>query len=627
MQTNHLKKKLADILSNPKSKQTLIDFSDLLKNVAHRDDIFQMGQYLKVEEASLNEFQSINIAVLSDLTCHVVENYLHALLFTHQIKPNIYMPTSGKMTIEVLDKQSDLYRFKPDIILVLLDEQHVIDKMPTPWLVTQHLDMAVNETLHQLNHIISSINEHCSSLVIINTISLSYHLTDTILDYRSKAVMSISINNLNNAIFQLSQDYSQVVAIDSALILQRETVECLRDERLASYAGMRLHDSWLYAFSCEIVKVILAYKGITKKCLVLDLDNTLWGGIIGDDGIDGILLGGGYAGNAYKRWQQVIKQLKAQGVMLAINSKNELTNVLEVFEKHSDMCLTLEDFVCIKANWQPKSENMQAIASELNIGLDSIVFVDDSQAECELIRQYMPEVTTLHLTGEPSDYQTQLISLGLFNKLHITNEDILRTQDYQAEVKRKEHFHNYQDINAYLHSLDIHLRIFSISQLEVSRISQLSMRTNQFNLTGIRYSPQEVEAKIDNDAWLILGLETQDKFGKNGIVGALFIELIDNHMYIRNFLLSCRIFSRHIETAALSIVLSIAKQKQFTAVVGAFVPTTKNILFKDLYIQHHFERFDNSSVNTSFFINRLEKAIDIPTWLTVNTSFKEHSYA
>lgn len=567
---------------------------------------------------------NLNIAVLSNFTCDVIENQLRALLSSYPIQIDFYMAGFNQIEANVLHTKSALYHFNPDVIILLLDEHILFDRMPRPWIVSQYLKKATDETMNYIQNVLLSITENSHALIVTHTIPVSENSLNQVIDYHSKAMMSFSFCALNQMIIKASLDNQQIISIDSAVLLQNEQVTSLRDERLSLYASMHFHDTLLCQLSHEIVKIIVAKLGLTKKCLVLDLDNTLWGGIIGDDGVTGIALGGSDEGHAYKKFQQAIQQLKTQGVLLAINSKNTLENVTEVFSSHPDMCLSLADFVCVKVNWQPKNDNMRAISTLLNIHLDSMVFVDDNPAECALIQQDMPEVSILCLSTDPSCYVDELMRTGLFNQLAITQEDFSRTAMYHAEIQRKDFLISYHcdtNITAYLHHLNIQLDIFIPNAIQISRLSQLSLRTNQFNLTGIRYTQHEMNQLLLDEHYFIVGIETADRFGENGIVGAVFLEIIEHHLHIHNFLLSCRVFSREIETAICIKLLEFAQKKGFTSMMGQYVPSPKNSIVQDFYIKNGFQVYSEKKYSYQHLLNNIQA---VPAWINITSCVLEH---
>jgi FkbH-like protein len=605
-------------------KNDFNSYRALLNDRFDIEKINYIGKKVKALASNGDKYKNVRCAVLSNFTCNAIENYLRAFLFSHKVNLDLYLGGFNQIFTEIYNLESKLYTCNPEILIILVDEFLVLEQLPDLWTVATDLKKAVDNISASIEHAINYFSAKSDALIIVNTISVSEKTLNQIIDYRSKSLVHLYINQLNHEILKISVNNKQVITLDTNVLLQNSKVYSLRDERLSLYAAIRFHDSLLFKFSYEISKIIQAKLGLSKKCLVLDLDNTLWGGVIGDDDVEGIRLGGGYEGEAYIHFQKAIKLLKKQGVLLAINSKNEVENVVEVFNKHPDMHLSLDDFVAIKVNWLPKHENMKSIINTLNIGPDQFVFVDDNRAECEIVAKNIPEIHAINLSNDPAFYVDELLEAGLFDKLEITEEDQLRSNDYIAENKRKNYFLENNSIEDYLTNLGISLRIFIPNIIEIDRISQLTLRTNQFNLTNCRFTSNQIKSKLENK-WLIVGSESEDKFGKNGIIGAVMAEIIDNEIYIRNFLLSCRVFSRGIEKAILSKLLSHAKERNFSAVIGEYIPTKKNSIVKDFYSTNGFVE-DSFTLSHKKFIHNLIDINASPDWITITDCDLEYAY-
>ena len=288
-----------------------------------------------------------------------------------------------------------------------------------------------------------------------------------------------------------------------------------------------------------------------KKCLVLDLDNTLWGGILGEDGIDGIQLGGDYPGKAYTYWQQALLQLAHSGVILAICSKNNEADVIEAWNCNPNMVLKREHFGAVRINWQDKVTNIKGLADELNIGLDSMVFLDDNPSERELVKQLLPQVVVPEFPSKPYQLMPFFKHLldSYFRIYAVTDEDRAKTQQYQANALRHVEQSRFADLEGFLYSLDLQLEIIPADEHNLPRIAQMTQKTNQFNLTTYRYSESEIQQRLDNK-WRVYCLRVSDRFGDSGISGAIFLEPVgDEQVNIDSLLLSCRILGKGIEFA------------------------------------------------------------------------------
>ncbi|MGH9896004.1 MAG: HAD-IIIC family phosphatase, partial [bacterium] len=341
-------------------------------------------------------------------------------------------------------------------------------------------------------------------------------------------------------------------------------------------ARMPLAGSAVRRLAEEYVKYLSAFLGSSKKVLVVDLDNTLWGGILGEDGFDGIQLGSEYSGSAYVEVQRAILTLQARGVVLAINSKNNPSDAWEVIEKHPGMILRPDHFAGARINWNDKAGNLEELAEELNVGLEAFVYIDDSAAECERIRQSHPEVFTLHLASEPEKRAEKIRRLGVFDTLSFGTEDRNRTRMYRADTERKQWKSRAPSLEEYYASLAMELTIRPLEQAAVARAAQLTQRTNQFNLTTRRYTESEIAALTASDHSEVYTAHLTDRFGEDGIVGLAVVKRQEDALRMDTFLMSCRVLGRGVETAFLTFVLRRAEQLGMREVMGEYRPTKKN---------------------------------------------------
>lgn len=334
----------------------------------------------------------------------------------------------------------------------------------------------------------------------------------------------------------------------------------------------------------EAAHLIAALKRAPKKVLVLDLDNTLWGGVVADDGLEGIELGDtSPRGEAFKAFQKYLVSLKQRGVLLAVCSKNDHAKAVEPFEKHPEMLLRLPDIVNFKANWEPKSENIRRMAPELNLGLDSFVFVDDNPAEIEIVRQFVPEVTAILLSPDPSEYVPQMQETRLFEPGNITAEDAERTNQYRAEAERKALEAAVTDMDSYLASLAMEGAFSAFDQMDVPRLSQLINKSNQFNLTTRRRSEAEVLAVMNDPQYTGFSLRLKDRFGDHGLISIVIGERVGDVMKIDTWLMSCRVLKRQVEEEVLNELVRLARARHCTRLQGVYLPTAKNEMVFDFY--------------------------------------------
>jgi FkbH-like protein len=336
------------------------------------------------------------------------------------------------------------------------------------------------------------------------------------------------------------------------------------------------------ALGRQITASLRAILGLTSKCLALDLDGVLWGGVIGEDGLAGIQLGGGPAGEAYVAFQGYVKSLARTGVMLAVCSKNNPEDALLPFREHPEMVLREEDIAIFSANWKSKDENLREIAAALNIGLDAIVFVDDNPAERSRVRQNLPEVEVVEMPADPALYISTLSKLALFETLTITKEDRQRTASIRENLERKALESSAASVDDYLAQLDIKVRLAPFDEANLLRIVQLINKTNQFNLTTRRRTDAEVRALVAAGAYT-QAMRVTDRFGDSGLTGVLIAIPDGTRLRVDTWLMSCRVLGRRLEEVMFAALVHYAAKNGYTELVGEYIPTAKNGLAADLY--------------------------------------------
>ena len=342
----------------------------------------------------------------------------------------------------------------------------------------------------------------------------------------------------------------------------------------------------------EINNIIFALEGNRKKCIALDLDNTLWGGVIGEDGLEGIGLSEYKEGARYKDAQKRLKELKDIGVLLCVVSKNNEDDAMDGINKHPSMVLRKDDFVALNINWKTKAENIQDIAQELNIGTDSFVFLDDNPAEREQMKDVLPEVSVVDFPKDVMDLEKTVIDMykKYFYLYKSTKEDLEKTKMYQAEGERKKIQKKAVTLSDYLKLLEIEIDIHRLEDLEFERVHQLTHKTNQFNLTTIRYSKEELENIKDDENYRIYTVHTRDKYGDNGLVCVVIVHITDDKSAeVETFLMSCRVMGRDIEKVVLSKIMDSLKNDGIKEIKGEYIKTLKNAPVEDFYDKMEFE--------------------------------------
>ncbi len=397
------------------------------------------------------------------------------------------------------------------------------------------------------------------------------------------------IAELNAFVARELESVGNAWLVDTGQCLERVGAKDFYDWRYWHIAHAPYGRSALAELAGEVQKHLRAETGRVRKCLVLDCDNTLWGGIVGEDGVNGILIGTEHPGTTYREFQLEVLNLYHRGVILGLCSKNNHEDVLEVLRTRNDMVLREEHFAIMRINWQDKVTNLRDIAAELNIGLDSIVFADDSDFEISLVRESLPEVTTLHVpAGRSYENRGLLLSGGWFDTHALTDEDRLRAKMYRADAQRKDLAASITDMGDYLKSLEMHLTLASVTEAELDRAAQLCQRTNQVNLTTKRYSRDELATHMASPNSNLLLLRLSDRFGDYGIVGFCLIVHSGSVANLDTFLISCRALGRGVETAFLALCAEKAVEKGATLITGSYLPTKKNGQVANFYQRHGF---------------------------------------
>jgi FkbH-like protein len=328
----------------------------------------------------------------------------------------------------------------------------------------------------------------------------------------------------------------------------------------------------------------VAFQGLFKKCVILDLDNTVWGGIIGDDGIENIQIGQLGIGKAFTEFQRWLKKLRQRGIILAVCSKNTESVAKEPFEKHPEMVLRLSDIAVFMANWDNKADNIRKIQKILNIGFDSMVFLDDNPFERNVVQRNLPQITVPELPEDPALYLDYLYSLNLFETVSHSGEDVKRTEQYQKEAERtvfKESFTNEDD---FLKNLDMVSETKPFASFTIPRVAQLSQRSNQFNLRTVRYTEEDMKRIAQSEKYLTLSFTLEDKFGDNGLICAIILEKTDSRtLFIDTWFMSCRVLKRGMESYVLNSIIDIAQKHGYDDIIGEYIPSPKNEIVRNHY--------------------------------------------
>lgn len=552
-------------------------------------DFLQLQKNLKKDFSNL---KTIKVAVLGDTATQFLCQALRGMGFEHGLDLNIWEADFDQIERQILDHSSDLYDFKPEIIVVFKSSHKLLGKYNKQKTekYSQFALMELESIANIYSNVISTLNAkliYYNYMEIDDAVFGNYaNKTESSFLYQLRKLnyelMGFAAKNTNLFLCDLSSIQNQVgrsIAYQSSVYINTEMVLSL---------------DVVPKVASKTVDLINAMSGIFKKCLILDLDNTTWGGVIGDDGIENIQIGSLGIGKAFSEFQYWVKKLKNRGIIVAVCSKNSEHIAKEPFEKHPDMVLHLEDIAVFIANWENKADNIRRIQSILNIGFDSMVFLDDNPFERNLVRENIPEICVPELPNDPADYLEYLYTLNLFETVSFSNEDIERTKLYQIEAQRNITQQKYTNEDDFLESLNMLSEVEPFNKFNTPRVAQLSQRSNQFNLRTVRFTESNIEILIQTKDHYTFSFTLEDKFGDNGLICVVILQKEnDLTLFINSWFMSCRVLKRGMENFVLNTIANFAKERGFSRLKGEFIPTAKNEMVKDHYKNLGFENSGN----------------------------------
>ena len=540
-------------------------------------------------------FKTIKIAILADSASQFLANAIRGYGYEAQINFDIYEADYNQIDLQIFDPSSELYSFGPDYIFINRSTEKFLKEF-------NKKDKQAQE--HYAEQVTANTKEYFNTLagrlrskVIINTFP---EINDAVFGNFAGKVPSSFIYQLrktNMDLMHLCREYKDAFIADLALLQSELGYRFVFDPKMYVNADMVYSIDFLPYIAKSITDIIQSITGTFKKCLILDLDNTTWGGIIGDDGIEGIQIGYLGIGKVFTELQLWARQLKQRGIILAICSKNTEAIAQTPFVSHPDMVLRLDDIAVFVANWETKVDNIRHIQSILNIGFDSMVFVDDNPFEREMVKSAIPDITVPELPEDPAEYMLYLRSLNLFETASVTEEDEQRTRQYKEEAQRNTLLKSFNDESDFLANLHMVSVPKPIDQFNIPRVAQLSQRSNQFNLRTIRYTEEDIK-QISTDAnYHTLSLSLKDRFGDHGLIGVIILKKLDEAtLFIDTWIMSCRVLKRGMENFTLNAIVELASFYNFERIVGEYIPTKKNEIVKNHYSDLGFSEVDGKWV-------------------------------
>ena len=532
----------------------------------------------------------VRLAVLGSSTTTHLAAPIRIAALRRGLWVKVYEPDYGQYRQALQDPGSALHSFEPTSVLLALDAHHLLAGAD-PALDAAQAQAETDSVLASLRTLWRRARDAFRCQVLQQTVLPMFPPVLGLNEHKLPGSAAASAFRLN-ARLRDSAEEEGVDLLSLDVRVAQEGLAAWHDPALWTRAKQEVSPLAAPMYGELVARLLAAGQGQVSKCLVLDLDNTLWGGVIGDDGLEGIVIGqGSPLGEAFAAFQAYAAALAKRGVILAVCSKNDEANALAAFDQHPDMVLKRADISAFVANWADKAANLREIASRLNIGLDALVFADDNPFERNLVRRELPMVCVPELPEDPVLFARCLSDAGYFEGLSITPEDRDRTRQYQANRRRESLQGESTDMASYLRSLGMELRWRPFDRVGLQRITQLINKTNQFNLTTRRYTQEDVEAVIVDPRAVGLQFRLVDRYGDNGVIAIVIGRRTDDeHLLLDTWLMSCRVLGRAVEEATLAVLAAEAAGMGIARLEGCYLPTQKNAMVADHYPKLGFAR-------------------------------------
>ncbi len=555
------------------------------------------------------------VAFLRSFTAEPAVQLLQAAALGERIAIDTFVGKFDTYTQELLDPTSALSRFQPDVIFLCVLTRSIAPELWNAFggLSATECDVVVNRVCREFSQMLDAFQAHHRGCLIVHTLEAPRFPMAGIADSGNLNGQTESVRRINRFLLENAAKIPGVSILDSDwLIREVGAAQWYDDARwesirlpMTGHALQRVSNHWL--------RFVSATSPNLRKVLVCDLDNTLWHGVVGEDGYDGIEMGDSCAGASHRSLQRTILDLYHRGILLAICSKNNESDAWQVIERHPDMLLRPQHFAAVRINWLDKNVNLLSIADELNVGIESLVFLDDNPQEQLLVRRTLPHVRVLDVGTDAAEFVTALRNETGFECLRGSQEDRSRWRMYAAQRQRSAALQNADGLESYLHSLQIVVTRVSLDIRTIDRVAQLTQKTNQFNLTTKRYTSSQISAMTASSVSCVLAYRVKDRFGDSGIAGVAILLFSGESCEIDSFLISCRVIGRGIETAMLHDVISQVELRKCGGLIGKYLPTNKNAICADFYDQHGFVAEERD-----WHLNCAESgSVCLPTWITL----------
>jgi FkbH-like protein len=545
------------------------------------------------------------LAILRSFTVEPLLPILKASAYARGIALDIHTGEFNAYAQEILDPESTLYRFQPDAVVLAVQTRDV-----------GQVSGPAESVVSRFAGWVAAFRKHSQAALVIHSLEVPSPAAG-ILDAQQPDGEAASIRAINRGLVAVAREHRGVYILDYDALVARYGRETWGDERKWLTVRLPIASANLPNLAAEWMRFLHPLTGKLAKCIAVDLDNTLWGGVIGEDGMTGIKLSQEFPGAAYQAVQRALLDLSKRGILLAIASKNNPADAMEALTSHPGMLLKPRDFAAMRINWNDKAQSLREIAAELNIGLDSIAFLDDNPVERQGVRDRVPEAIVIKLPEDPMRYAQALRDCPWFERLTLSEEDRKRGEYYAAQRERAELEAAVGSKEDFYRSLEQVAEIAPVTPATLARVAQLTQKTNQFNLTTRRYTEQQIQEMVACSNWRVWSLKVTDRYADNGLVGVAITNCADGVCAIDTFLMSCRVIGRTIETALLARIAEDARASGAKQLHGWFLPTKKNAPAQDFYREHGFIESTRTDEGTLFTYDLTQSTIATPEWIKV----------
>jgi FkbH-like protein len=567
--------------------------------------------------------RTLNVAILRSFTVEPLVPVLRAAGFVSGLDLTVHVGDFNTYAQEILNPESPAYgAWNPDAVILAIQTR---DIAPDLWDGFSALDAkaagaAVERVSNELELLVTAFRRQSDAHLVVHGLELPAERALGIADDQETLGQLAAVRAINERLAALCRTVPGVHLLDMDALISAHGRLTWFDAR--KWAAMRvpIRSDHHARVAAEWLRYLGPIAGLSAKALVVDLDNTIWGGVLGEDGPEGIVLGREGGGLAYHDVQRALLDIRGRGVLLAICSKNNHDEVMDVLQNHPEMLLRPSDFVAIRANWDDKATNIVSIADELNIGVDAIVFADDSPVECELVRRRLPEVTVLELDGEPSTFAARVRGSAWFERLSLSEDDRQRSAQYARRRSAQDLQAQAASLDEFLMSLATTVDVSAADGPSVARVAQLTQKTNQFNLTTRRYSEQQIADLTTSAGTRVYAAQVADRFGEHGLVGVAIVQCGPGEWEIDTFLLSCRVIGRSVETALLSAVAADATAAGVEFLEGDLIETAKNGPALGFYREHGFVKTRDDDAATRWRLDLTTGGVAVPRWISLSAA-------